>query len=70
MSQVLRYKRTHKQGLAGWGEHLNNSKIHYDDWSGYSKEMLRYCVQDVKLNVLVYNELLKEYSKQYTQNIH
>ena len=61
MSQVLRYKRTHKQGLAGWGEHLNNSKIHYDDWSGYSKEMLRYCVQDVKLNVLVYNELLKEY---------
>jgi len=61
MSQVLRYRRTHKQGLAGWGEHLNNSKIHYDDWSGYSKEMLRYCVQDVKLNVLVYNELLKEY---------
>jgi len=27
MSQVLRYRRTHKQGLAGWGEHLNNSKI-------------------------------------------
>lgn len=61
MSQVLRYRRSHKQGLAGWGEHLNNSKMHYDDWSAYSKEMLRYCVQDVKLNVQVYNELLTEY---------
>ena len=61
MSQVLRYRRTHKQGLAGWGEHLNNSKIHYDDWSAYSREMLRYCVQDVKLNVDVYNKLLEEF---------
>tara|TARA_R110000823_G_scaffold80830_1_gene183899 strand:+ start:235 stop:2067 length:1833 start_codon:yes stop_codon:yes gene_type:complete len=62
MSQVLRYRRTHKQGLAGWGEHLNSSKIHYDDWSSYNREMLRYCVQDVKLNVLVYNKLLQEFS--------
>ena len=68
MSQVLRCKRTHKQGLAGWGEHLNNSKMHYDDWSAYSREMLRYCVQDVKLNVQVYNELLTEYKAIHSKN--
>lgn len=68
MSQVLRYRRTHKQGLAGWGEHLNNSKIHYDDWSNYSREMLRYCVQDVKLNVDVFNNLIEEYNKISSKN--
>jgi len=64
MSQVLRYKRNHRHGLAGWGENLGNSKITYEDgWDAYSREMLRYCVQDVKVNVDVYNELLTEYKK-------
>ena len=65
MSQVLRYKRGHRHGLKGWGEHLGNSKIDYDDWSNYNKEMLRYCIQDVKLNVDVYLQLLEEYKKVY-----
>ena len=63
MSQVLRYKRDHKHGLAGWGEKLHNSKIEFHDFSCYSKEMLRYCVQDVKLNVQIYRELLGELNK-------
>jgi hypothetical protein len=64
MSQVLRYKRNHRHGLAGWGESLGNSKITYEDgWDAYSREMLRYCVQDVRVNVDVYNELLIEYKK-------
>ena len=64
MSQVLRYKRGHRHGLAGWGENLGNSKIAYEDgWDAYSREMLRYCVQDVKVNVDVYYELLTEYKK-------
>jgi DNA polymerase-1 len=64
MSQVLRYKRSHRHGLAGWGENLGNSKITYEDgWDAYSREMLRYCVQDVKVNVDVYNKLLEEYKK-------
>ncbi len=62
MSQVLRYKRDHKHGLQGWGEHLNNSKIEFDSWHEYSNEMLRYCTQDVELNVQVYNKLLEEYN--------
>ena len=68
MSQVLSYKRKHKHGLKGWGEHLHNSKIEFDDWSAYSKEMLRYCKQDVALNVEVYHELTKEYQKVAKRN--
>ena len=68
MSQVLRYKRNHKHGLAGWGEHLGNSKMHFDEWDAYSREMLRYCVQDVKVNVDVYFALLKEYEQIFKRN--
>ncbi len=68
ISQTLRYKRKHKHGLAGWGEHLGNSKISYDDWSGYSKEMLRYCVQDVMVNVDIFNKLMEEYRALYDKN--
>ena len=68
MSQVLRYKRKHRHGLAGWGEALGNSKGDYNDWSNYNREMLKYCIQDVKVNVEVYNKLLEEYSKIYAKN--
>ena len=68
MSQVLRYKRKHRHGLAGWGEALGNSKGDYSDWSNYNKEMLKYCIQDVKVNVEVYNKLLAEYNKVYARN--
>ena len=61
MSQTLRYKRSHLHGLAGWGKALGNSKLHYDDWSKYTKEMLTYCIQDVHLNTEVYLQLLKEF---------
>ena len=68
MSQVLRYKRQHRHGLKGWGEHIANSKIDYDDWSQYSREMLRYCVQDVMLNVDIYNRLMEEFKSAYQHN--
>ena len=68
MSQTLRYKRSHRHGLAGWGEALGNSKGDYNDWSNYNKEMLKYCIQDVKVNVDVYNRLLQEYSALHAKN--
>ena len=68
MSQVLRYKRDHKHGLAGWGEKLGNSKWQFDDWEKYSREMLNYCVQDVMVNYDVYKVLLEEYTKIYAKN--
>ena len=53
-------------GLKHWGKHLNNSKIDFDDWSGYSEEMLEYCVQDVMLNydiLLAQKDFIKEFEK-------
>lgn len=68
MSQTLKYKRSHKHGLAGWGEFLGNAKIEFDDWEKYSREMLRYCTQDVMVNVDVYNHLMAEFKEISAQN--
>ena len=68
MSQTLRYKRNHRHGLAGWGEALGNSKIDFHEWDAYSKEMLRYCKQDVKVNTDVYNALIEEFQQLYRVN--
>ena len=64
MSQVLSYNRKHKHGLAGWGEHLGYSKLQFEDWSGYSKEMMTYCIRDVELNTKVYEILMGEFKEQ------
>ena len=68
MSQVLNYRRPHKHGLAGWGQFLGYSKIDFDDFTKYSEEMLRYCVQDVRLNLKVFNKLMEEYAIAYGKN--
>ena len=68
MSQVLSYKRKHRHGLAGWSETLTTKKWEFDDWYKYSKEMVYYCQQDVKVNVKIYEQLLKEYSTIYKRN--
>ena len=54
------YKRTHKHGLAGWGEHLGYSKGDFKDFEEYSDKMLQYCRRDVKLNAKVYEQLHSE----------
>ena len=63
MSQVLDYKRFDNDGhsLARWGESLNFPKGDFNDWSKYSEEMLKYCLQDVKLTVKVYQQLVEEF---------
>lgn len=60
ISQVCSYKRSHKQGLAGWGEKFGFPKIEFDDFSQYSDEMRKYCTRDVELNTRVYRHLLTE----------
>jgi DNA polymerase I-like protein with 3'-5' exonuclease and polymerase domains len=35
--------------LEAWGERLKDPKEKFNDWSGYSEEMDKYCQQDVKL---------------------
>jgi len=64
MSQVLGYKRKHKHGLGGWGEHLGYSKLEFDNFSEFSEDMLTYCIRDVELNTRVYEILMQEFSDQ------
>ena len=59
-SQVLNYRRPHKHGLSGWGGALNYPKFDFNDWSGFSDEMMTYCVRDVQLNATVFAHLMKE----------
>ena len=64
MSQVNQFKRDHKHGLEGWGSKLGFPKIEFNDFeSGYTKEMLTYCIRDVELNVRVYKVLVEEAKK-------
>ena len=61
-SQVLDYKRFGEDGhsLDVWGRHLRFPKIPFDDWSQFSEEMEKYCINDVHLNHRVYKVLLEE----------
>lgn len=63
LSQVLNYKRFGNDGhsLGRWGEALNHPKPEHEDWSVYSEAMYIRNTEDVKLNVKVYETLLKEY---------
>ena len=47
--------------LEGWGKHLGNEKIEFNDYETYSEEMLEYCAQDVLVNLDVLMELEKEH---------
>ena len=60
ISQVCSYRRSHKHGLAGWGEKFDYPKFEFDDFTKYSDEMREYCTRDVQLNTQVYLHLLKE----------
>jgi DNA polymerase-1 len=64
MSQLCMFQRTHRHGLAGWGEFFKYPKGDYNDWTNYNQEMLAYCIQDVTLNTKVYERLSREASIQ------
>jgi len=68
MSQICKYNRGHMHGLKGWGEFFEYPKGDHEDWTCYSKEMLKYCIRDVNLNTKVYQRLSKEASVLIKQN--
>ena len=66
LSQLLDPSLEGGHSLAAWGERLGFGKMDYNDFSSFNEEMLKYCVNDVRLTVKLYNYLvpqLKKYSK-------
>lgn len=61
MSQVQNYKRFgFGHSLAKWGEFFGYPKVEHEDWSQLSPEMINRCQVDTRLNLMVYEYLLKE----------
>jgi len=60
---VSRLVNPNKEGghsLEMWGYRLKFHKSEQPDFSEYTNEMLNYCIKDVRLNKMVYEELLKD----------
>ena len=60
LSQMANPVRDGGHSLEAWGKSLGYNKIEFDDWSEYSKEMLKYCIRDVEITERVYNILVPE----------
>jgi DNA polymerase I len=64
LSQLDEPRREGGHSLASWGERLGFDKGDHSDWSEFSKEMLDYCIIDVKITTKLYRHmLLKELSQ-------
>ncbi len=50
--------------LKHWGIHLGRHKGEFNDWSRFSEEMLRYCVQDVRVSQRIALKLYQAYKTQ------
>lgn len=46
--------------LKAWGYRVGRGKVEHDDWTQYSEAMLHRCAEDVEINVLTYEALLRE----------
>lgn len=44
-------------GIQSWGEFFGSPKHDFHEWDRFSEEMLDYCVQDVVINVKIYDYL-------------
>ena len=60
MSRLANPSREGGHSLDNWGTILNCPKGDHNVWDVFSYDMLEYCIQDVKVNTLVYQRLLLE----------
>lgn len=66
LSQLLDPSLDGGHSLGAWGERLGFGKTDYNDFTHFNEEMLKYCINDVKLTTKLYKHLvpqLKKYSK-------
>lgn len=63
MSRLIKAQRSKGHSLDAWGEYLKYPKLEFTAFHSYSQEMLEYCINDVKLNLLVYQHLMRWFSK-------
>lgn len=57
LSQLYEPNMKGGHGLKNWGEKLRYPKLDFDDFSGYSEEMLTYCRRDTRLTALLFLRL-------------
>lgn len=55
--------RSGPHSLAAWGWRLGDHKIHFEDWSELTDEMIEYCQQDVSVTLKVYRALSDRMSR-------
>ena len=60
MSRLAEPSRQGGHSLENWGQLLNQPKGEHSDWDNFSQDMVEYCRQDVRVNELVYQRLLRE----------
>jgi len=60
LSRLFNPTREGSHSLQSWGYRIGHNKMEFKEFSAYSDEMLKYCVNDVMLNFSVYKHLKKE----------
>lgn len=53
-------KKAGPHSVEAWGYRVGRGKPEHNDWENFSEEMLHRCSEDVEIQHLIYNELLKE----------
>lgn len=53
-------RRATPHGVEAWGWRVGRGKVEHHDWLNYSPEMLHRCAEDVEIQELIYEALMKE----------
>ena len=69
MSRLAEPSRQGGHSLENWGQLLNQPKGEHSDWDNFSQDMVEYCRQDVRVNELVYQRLLRDLASFGNQSI-
>ena len=70
LSRLFNPVREGGHGLERWGYVLGDHKIDFHEYTVFSQEMLDYCMQDVRLNLKVFNALKRESKGFSAESVH